>query len=435
VVALTLAGVAAPSPAAARLPARCSAWHWVGSWLDSPSDAGSFRDASLHTVRLGADQTFRMIITPHLGGSTVRLHLSNRFDTAPVRFATVTIADRKTGAAVATGTIRVVTFAGARAVTLAPGASVVSDPVRFTVRPFRDLAVSLFVYGADARPTEHFTARQTSYVTPPGAGDHAANASGLAFTQRTTARYYVTGLDALSSAREGAVVAFGDSITDGYQAPPTHVPEVQSTLNTNRRYPDDLQRRLDDAGIRLSVLNAGISGNRLLADGLIPPFGPSGLSRFESDALDQPGVTDVIVLEGINDIGLSRGITARALIDGYRRLVAAAHRAGVSIQLGTLTPSGTSSEPGYSGANADALRAAVNAWIRSQRISNGIVDFDAAVRDPRRPDDIAPAYDGGDGLHFNPAGYRALANAVPLSKLARPRCGRCSGCNPQPDTY
>jgi lysophospholipase L1-like esterase len=415
-------GFACPSPAPARVLMLCSASHWVGSWLNSPSDAGSYRDASLHAVHVGADQTFRIIIAPHLGGSTIRVHLSNRFDSAAVRLGEVTIADRRAGAAVAPGTIRAVTFAGARAVTVPPGASVVSDPVRFTVRPFRDLAISMFVSGADAHPTEHFTARQTSYVTVPRAGDHATDYSGSAFTQPTTASYYVTGLDTRSSAREGAIVAFGDSITDGYQAPPTHLPEVQSTLSTNRRYPDDLQRRLHNAGIPLSVLNAGISGNRLLADGFIPQFGPSGMSRFESDALAQPGVTDVILLEGINDIGLTRGLTARELINGYRRLVAAAHRAGVRIQIGTLTPSGASTQPGYGGASAHALRVAVNAWIRSQRIADGIVDFDVAVRDPHDPNTIAPAYNGGDGLHFSPAGYRALADAVPLSELTRSRC-------------
>jgi lysophospholipase L1-like esterase len=364
-----------------------------------------------------------MIIAPHLGGRSLRLHLTNRFGAAPVDLGPVTVGVRGAGASLVAGSERPVTFGGRPSIVIAPGADAVSDPVSLSFGPFRDLAVSVYVPGTIAHPDEHLSTRQTSYLSSPGTGDHTAQSSSAAFTHTTTGRfstgwYFLAGVDAVTPGPTGAVVAFGDSITDGFQATRSGS-EDMSTIDTNGRYPDDLARRLLAARVPLSVLNAGIGGNELLRAG-IPLFGASALSRFGPDALAQAGVTDVIVLEGINDI--ARGASASRLIAAYEQLIEQAHAAGVAIQLGTLTPTGGTPARAYADAAATSVREEVNQWIRTQRFSDGIVDFDAAVRDPGNPDAIRPAYNGGDSLHFDLAGYEALARAVSLPSLARPTC-------------
>ena len=386
--------------------------HWVGSWEASPSGV------SLNQPL--ADRTLRMIVAPHLGGSMLRVHLTNRFGTAPVTLGPFTVGLRGPGASLAAGSARRVTFDGSTTVTIPAGADAVSDPVNLSFGPFRDLAVSVYVPGLVKYPTEHLITRQTSYM---GDGDDASAMSGRAFTQRTTGVistgwYFLDGIDVLAPGSTGAVAAFGDSITDGFQT--RGGKEVLATIDTNGRYPDDLARRLLAARIPLSVLNAGISGNELLNSGL-PLVGPSGLSRFGPDVLAQAGVSDVIVLEGINDIARTPPATASRLIAAYKQLISRAHAAGLAIQLGTLTPTG-GAPTAYADAAANSVREQVNEWIRTQRFSDGIVDFDAAVRDPHDPAMIDPAYDGGDGLHLNLAGYRALARAVDLALLQRPNC-------------
>jgi lysophospholipase L1-like esterase len=366
-----------------------------------------------------------MIIAPHLGGRTLRVHLTNRFDPAPVTLGPVTIGMAGSGAALVPGSQRPVTFAGRSSITIPAGADAVSDPVKLSFGAFTDLAVSVFIPGSIKYPTEHFITRQTSYLTPRGSGDHATERSGSAFTLTTTDMfstgwYFLDGVDVRAPGSTGTVSAFGDSITDGDQAQLRPPREELATIDTNGRYPDDLARRLLAAKIPLSVLNAGISGNELLHSG-VPVLGPSGPSRFDLDALAQAGVTDVIVLEGINDIARTPPATASQLIAAYERLIEQAHQAGVAIQLGTLTPAG-GAPPAYGDAAANAVREQVNRWIRTQRFSDGIVDFDAAVRDPQDPARIDPAYNGGDDLHFNLAGYQAMAGAVNLKLLARPNC-------------
>jgi lysophospholipase L1-like esterase len=409
-VLLTLAGGTTAST-----PAQ----HWVGSWIAPPSDGSSFQPTL-------SDQTLRMIVSPHLGGGRLRIHLSNRFGRSTITLGPVTVAIRGRGSALARGSLRKVTFAGTPTVTIRPGAEVISNSVRLPVRAFEDLAISVAIPGSISSPTEHFSTRQTNYLTPPGSGNHAADYGGGAYSETTgragfsTGWYFLDGLDLRAPPRTGAVVTFGDSITDGFQGNRTPGVEQLKTIGTNGRYPDDLQRRIDSADIPLSVLNAGISGNRLLRGGLLPLFGPSGLSRFKSDALSQPGARDVIVLEGINDIGETPALRAQQLISGYKRIIREAHAAGVRIQLGTLTPAEGTAELNYGTASANRTRDAVNKWIRRQHLSDGIVDFDAAVRDPHNPGRINPRYDGSDHLHFNLAGYRAMARAVNLKLLAPP---------------
>jgi lysophospholipase L1-like esterase len=404
--------------------ARCSASRWVGSWTASPTDAQTSFDASLNVLSFGDRQTFRMILSPHFGGDRVRLHLSNRFGTRPVTFNRVRLALQRSGASLVPGSSRRVHFAGRSAVTVPAGHDVVSDPLRLSFAPFDDLAVSIYVDRSPGIPTEHWSARQTSYLTAPGAGNKTAARRGASFSQPTTARYYVDGLDVRAPRRVGSVVALGASITDGFQGPPNLVPEDPGSIDRNQRYPDFLARRLLAHPRPLSVLNAGITGNRVLADGYYPYFGRSAISRLRADVLRQAGVTDVIVEEGLNDIGQTPGITAAAIIDGYKRMIARIHAAGLRVQLGTLTPMRGASVPSYGSAAANALRRAVNKWIRNQNRSNGVIDFAHAVRDPDNRSHLAPRYDGGDHLHLNPRGYRRLARAVSLGELARPRCAR-----------
>jgi lysophospholipase L1-like esterase len=414
VTAICLLAGSASSHAAR--PVRCSASHWVASWIDSPSDAVGGLDASLQHFHGGPRQTYRMIITPHLGGALLRVALSNRFGSRPVRFTRVTIAREAAGAALVRGTVRTVRFGRRETVTVGRGGQALSDPVRLRFRAFENLAVSLYVPVYAGYPTEHFTARQTSYYTRPRAGDRASDPTVAGFAYTTTARYWVDGLDVLAPRRVGAVVAFGDSLTDGYQGPPSVFPETAATLNTNGRWPDDLQRRLLAARMPLSILNAGISGNELLGYSK-PPYGPPGVLRFRRDALAQPGVRGVIALEGGNDIAAA-GRNAAQIEAGLRRLVGMAHRAGLKILLGTLTPA-------LGGTRYEETIDQVNAWIRRGGAgSNGYVDFWAAVRDPAPPGQLLPAYDGGDGVHLDLAGYRAMADAVSLSALRsmQPRC-------------
>ncbi|WP_027006789.1 GDSL-type esterase/lipase family protein [Conexibacter woesei] len=385
--------------------------HWVGSWTAAPTNGG---------YQPLTDQTVRSIIAPHLAGSRVRVHLTNRFGVAPLVITGATIGTAAPGGGVATGTLRTLTFSGRTSVTVPAGADVVSDPVAARVRPFTKLAVSTSVSGTVAKPTTHYTTREDNYATAVRSGDHSADLSGAAFTRSATPTgwFFLEGVDVTAAARVASVVTFGDSITDGYQGRLAPAGENLTTVGKEERYPDFLQRRVDAAGLPLSILNAGISGNRVLQDGSIPIFGPRALSRVGADAIDQPGVRTVIVFEGINDIGQATGhaLTAAKLIAGYGRLVARLHHAHLRVLLGTLTPAGGAAAPGY-GRTADRIRVPVNRWIRRQKDADAVIDFDAAVRDPQRPSRIRPAYDGGDHLHFNAAGYRALANAVPLKQL------------------
>ena len=397
----------------------CSSPAWVGSWIASPSDASA---QSL------SDQTVRMIISPHLAGTVARVHLSNRFGHAPLSISHVTIGTAAAGGGIVPRTLRQLTFSGQRHVTIPAGADIVSDPVKTTILAFRKLAVSIAVHGTVQKPTEHSITREINYSTTAGSGDHTTDLTGRAFTasdgsHMSSGWYFLDGIDVRTTANTGAVVTFGDSITDGFQGRDSPVTEDFTTVGKEKRYPDFLQHRLDAAHIPLSVLNAGISGNRILKDGQIPSFGPRALKRLNADAIHQAGVRDVIILEGINDIGQGSpgNPTVQQMIDGYKQLIARLHAAHLRVLLGTLTPSGGTVIPGY-GVTADQTRVPVNHWIRTQKLADGVIDFDAAVRDPSDPSRLNPAYDGSDHLHFSAAGYRALAKTVPLRKLATPTC-------------
>jgi lysophospholipase L1-like esterase len=411
---------AGPPVTEAKAANDCLTGHWVASWEAAPSDGTSdvnFVDDEGYGV---SDQTVRIVITPHFGGTQIRLHFSNRFGSQPLVLGEVAVARQAATAAIATGTSAWVTFAGKRSVTIPAGDDVVSDPVRFSFAAFDDLAVSMYIPGFDVTATRHAIGEQTSYLTAPLSGDHVADVSGRAFTSSTTSRLFVDGLDVFAPGTVSAVVALGDSITDGLQSTTDDYPGELSAVDQNGRWPDDAQRRIDlEDDPNISIVDAGISGNRILRNGDIARHGLSALNRLQSDVLDESGVKTVIVLEGINDLAQVPHATAPQIIAGLTELVARIHRAHLRVLLGTLTPVGGSI---YATPALIAARTQINTWIRGQQLADGVVDFDAAVRDPADPQQIAPAYDDGDHVHFSLAGYAAMADAISLAALAGNEC-------------
>jgi lysophospholipase L1-like esterase len=352
-----------------------------------------------------------------VGGATVRVRFSNTFGDQPLEIGRAAIGVELSGASVAAGTNRPLLFAGQTAVTIPPGAEVLSDPVNLTVAPLQDLVVSTYLPQASGPATQHADAQQVNYVA---SGDQALSDSGAAFTTQTQSWYLLDDVDVLVPKRvRGTVVALGDSITDG----------AASTVNTNARWPNDLARRLDAReGSTLSVIDEGISGNRVLNNS--PCFGVDALARLDRDVLSQAGVRDVILLEGTNDIGFSQtsptnvypgvpvpcflpntDVSAAQIIAGYQQIIAQVHAKGLRIFGGTLTPF---KGAGYFTTAGEAKREAVNAWVRSAGQFDGVIDFDRATRNPADPQSLLPAYDSGDHLHPNDAGYQAMANAVDL---------------------
>ena len=376
---------------------------WVTSWSASPQVAT--RD-TLAAIGFD-DRTVRDIIFTSVGGDPIRLELTNVFGASPLRVGRVTVAVADLGAAVLPGTIHPVTFGGRASVQIPAGAQVLSDPVAMRISPLQDLAVSVYLPGPTAAATFHSDAQQVNWVS--AAGDYAVDAGAGAFIIPTLSWYYVSGLLVQAPGADGTVVALGDSITDG----------VGSTADANARWPNDLARRLDAlGGPTLAVADEGIGGNRVLIGARC--CGASAEARFGRDALDQPGVRDVIVLEGINDIGFGAGlggdIDAAQIIAGYRQLIAEAHARRLKIFGATLLPF---QGAGYYTAAGEAAREAVNTWIRTSGAFDGVIDFDAVMRDPADPLRLNPAYDCGDHLHPNDAGYQAMADAISLEMLLR----------------
>jgi len=348
------------------------------------------------------NQTLRQIVHTSLGGDRVRVVFSNAFGTAPLAVGAAHVALREKDAAIVAGSDRVLTFGGSATVNIPPGASVISDPATLTVPAFADLAVDLFLPGDTASSpsplTTHTGALQTSYTSAAG---NVAGAPDIPEATQRAAWFFLSRVEVSAPERAGAVVTIGDSITDG----------TRSTPNTNNRWPDYLARRLHAANMPLAVLNEGIGGNRVLGDGA----GVNILARFDRDVLAQTGVTHVIVMEGINDIGLGRSgacPSAPDLIAAHQQLVERAHARGLRIFGATLTPFDGAA---YFTAEGEAKRQALNAWIRTSKVYDGVVDFDAAVRDPAAPTKIQERFDPGDHLHFNDAGYQAMANAIDLA--------------------
>ncbi|MFW0792900.1 GDSL-type esterase/lipase family protein [Gordonia sp. CPCC 205515] len=419
-----LTGTVTATPAIAA--PECGGEHFVASWAASPTDALTPLDASGGVIPLAVrDQTFRMIITPHFGGDRLRVRLSNRFGSAPITFDRSTVAAQVHGAQV--GATTPLRFGGRESVTVAPGADILSDPIAHRAKAFRPLAISVFVPGNAGPPTKHWNANATSYYSPPGTGDLTRRRAATGYTASTKSWFYVDALDVSAPHTARTVVAFGDSITDGFVGTTgLSVPADTAVADRNVRYPDFLQHRLDQAHLPISVVNAGIGSNRLLTSGEPLLLGPRGLSRFRRDALQQSGVAGVLLLEGINDLGFPPGATAEQMIAGFRQAIAEAHRAGVAIWLGTIVPASDALVDGTVIApSSERYRQQINAWIRTQKLADGFVDFDVALRDPRNPTVMAHEYSSPDRLHPSPDGYRAMARAVDLAMLSTARSPRC----------
>ncbi|GHE04985.1 SGNH hydrolase [Streptomyces alanosinicus] len=354
------------------------------------------------------DRTIRMVVHSSVAGSRARITLSNRYSATPLDVGAVDVAVQASGAQAERGTTRNVTFGASGHITLPAGAEAASDVVPISVGAGENLLVSLYVPGSTGVSTWHSDAFDTTYLA---SGDHTGDDGAGAFGATRTSWYYLAGLDVVPATAKGTVVAFGDSITDGYR----------SSTGTYRRWPDFLGRRLG-AGPRpqrLSVVDAGIGGNRVLTDAPNLRQGVSALKRFGHDALGRPGIRDVILFEGINDIGNNAGpdgqpLTAEDLIDGYRTLADEAHTARVRVIGATLLPDQGN---GYYTPAAEAIRQTVNQWIRTGGAFDGVIDFDRALRDPANPAALDPAYDSGDHLHPGDAGMKALADAIDLRLL------------------
>jgi lysophospholipase L1-like esterase len=368
---------------------------WVDAWCAPPDSAGPSFSA----------QTVRQVIRTSIGGSSVRVRLSNLFGTAPVTIGPVHVAARASGSATRSGTDRAVTFGGKPTVTIAKGAEVLSDPIAFPVAAFGEIAVSMYLPGHTGSSTVHTWAMQTTYITLTG---DATAATIFPPGEVASSRFFLTDVEVAAGSAARTIVAVGDSITDGYG----------STLNQNARWPDSLAARLraDPAFASIAVVNAGIGGNRILNDGV----GPSTLSRFDRDVLNKAGVRWILLLVGINDIGDAGApstpkddVSAQQIIDAMKSLVARAHDRGIKIVGATLTPYGGVDWPYHSPAG-EAKRRAVNSWIRAGGTFDGFVDFEQAVRDPKFQDRMLPANDSGDHLHPSDAGYTAMAGSIDL---------------------
>ncbi len=361
---------------------------------------------SVFRVTALSNQTVRMILRTSIGGRRARVKLSNAFGSTPVLVGAAHIAKRGTGSAIVAGTDRALTFAGKASFTMMPGVVAVSDPVDIDVPALGDLAVSLYVPSDTGPPTTHATALHTTYISTEG--DFTAQ-SEFPLAGTTQQYYWLSSVEVDAPSDAGAIVAFGDSITDG----------ARSTPDTNNSWPALLAARLgaDKATANIAVVNEGIGGNRLFTDatGLA---GVSALARLDRDALTHPGVKWLMILEGINDIGTlassatTTPITKDDLIWVLQQVIDRAHAHGIKVIGCTLTPY---EGAGYARENGEAIRSAVNDWIRKSGAFDAVVDFEAATRDPNSPKRFKPEFDPGDHLHPNDAGYKAMADIVDLS--------------------
>jgi lysophospholipase L1-like esterase len=382
--------------------------NWVGSWATGPAGpAGAAKQYS--------NQTLRLIVHTSVGGNSVRVRISNAFGADSLAIGAAHIALRAAGASIVADTDRPLTFSGKSSFSIPAGGMILSDPVSLRVPPLSDLAVSIYFPGTAIASTTHLLALQTNYVAK-GNGDFT-NATALPDATTNTSWDFLTGVDVSEATSGGAIIALGDSITDG----------ANSTANTNQRWPSVFAARLqqDKKLQHLGVLDEGIIGNRILhptETTMENLFGPSALARFDRDVLGQAGVKYVIVLLGINDIGhpggsapASEEVSADDIIAGHLQLIARAHEKGLRIYGCTLTPFENTTLKNFYSPEKEKLRQAVNQWIRTSGAYDAVIDFDKTVRDPEHPSRFLPAFDGGDHLHPSDAGQKAMADSIDLS--------------------
>jgi lysophospholipase L1-like esterase len=384
-----------------------STWSWVASWSASQQlvePGNALAAADLH------DATLRQIVHLSVGGEQIRLRLSNRFGATPLHLTAVHVARAVSAASskIDVATDKAVTFSGSSEITIPEHTDYLSDPISFPAVALSDLAVTMHLDSAPDEQTGHPGSRATSYLV------HENAVSALEFSNPNTVDhwYFLAAVDVTSARDAKAVVILGDSITDGHGA----------TTNGNDRWPDVLAQRLQaQPGSRnIAVSNQGIGGNHLLSDGL----GPNALSRLDQDVLAQPGVRYLIVLEGINDIGLlarkddvlpaEHDLMVRRITAAYEQIIARAHDHNITVIGATILPF-VGSDYYHPGPANEADRQAVNAWIRAAGHFDAVIDFDKVTRDPDHPERLLPAYDCGDHLHPSPAGYAAMAQSIPLS--------------------
>jgi lysophospholipase L1-like esterase len=372
--------------------------HWVGTWSAAPVQPTPIPQL---TNAGFTNQTLRQIVHTSVGGNRVRVRLST-FGAGRLAIGSAHIALRGAGAAIAPGSDRALTFSNEPSITLPAGATVLSDPVDLDIPALSDVAVSMFFPDSTGPATWHFAAMATSYVSPPG--DFTGSVV-MPIDSTSQAWFWLAAVEVTTPRQTGAIVAFGDSITDG----------GGSTPDTNNRWPDHLARRLltQPGNRNMGVLNQGLSGNKVVLD----IIGPNAQARFERDVLAQSGLTHVIVFEGNNDLlfvfSPADDVHYNQIIEGYKQLIHRAHSMGLAVYGGTLTPFGGFAP--FSTPEKEAKRQAVNRWIRTGGLFDAVIDFDAVVRDPGDPARLLPALDSGDHLHPNNAGYKAMADAIDLA--------------------
>jgi lysophospholipase L1-like esterase len=389
--------------------------HWVSAWSTAMHAPLPF--PGLPPSPVFENQTIRMIVRPTIAGGRVRIRLSNSFGTTALNIGAVHIAVASQDSKILPETDHAVTFGGASSVTIPPGAPVLSDAVDLKVSRFTEIAVSLFLPEKTSSSTVHFWGQHKSYIS--GTGDFSSK-SDIPSATTSAAWYWLADLEVWASDQTAATVTLGDSITDG----------VGATQGDYTDWPDVLANRLAEQGVSgLAVLNEGIGGNRILRDGA----GVNALARLDRDVLAQPGIVNLILLEGINDIGwphmkpklpngtvmkeapfASQLVNTQELIAGLQQIIERAHQHSIKVFGATLTP--------YEGADyysedGEATRQEVNQWIRTSGAFDGVVDFDAAVRDPIHPRQFREGYHSGDHLHPSAAGYKAMANSIDLTML------------------
>lgn len=397
---LLATGILATVPAPPSTAAVPPTGHWTGTWATAVqrpmAETWQGKNWSLDGF---TNESLRQVVRISAGGSQLRIRLSNRYGTNPLRLTGATVAKAGPGASTKAGTTRNLTFRHQPSIAVPAGQDAISDAAQLRTVALERLTVTLYFATPTGPATFHESAAATSYRA---SGDHRSDVSAAAFTGTSHSSYFLTGVDVAGTSTRSAVAAFGDSITDG----------VSSTPNADNRYPDQLAERLAASRRRLSVVNAGLSGNRLLEDS--DCCGDSALNRFHRDVLAQPGVRTVIVSQGLNDLGFNPEVTTAQLIAGHRRLIQAAHQQGVRIVGGTITPMKGSM---LDSAHGELVRRQVNRWIRSSGEYDAVVDFATVLADPADPAALNPGYDAGDALHPNDAGLAAMAAAIDLAAL------------------